>query len=262
MVRVSRSRSREYNGYKISYLELDHKGCTGVSKISARQVANLSSAQAAVLADCSIKGKALQTQVKSMEGIVVPKRMMYRARDSINDDIDGGYAKSFKRLKILLSEFKTKNDTAAIDFEVTSDNHFKRAFISAPYCECVQNYSLSILGVDGAFMKHGKYKETMLSLVGLDGNKNIITYATALCASEDSSNYQWFFNLCKEAGIIFDGTVVFSDRSSGLLSVSASMNDITLIHCTRHIVGNMKSIFKKSLTSLAITKPVSQRLLR
>lgn len=90
----------------------------------------------------------------------------------------------------------------------------------------------------------------MIILLTRDGdNKNVIL-AVGLSPREDKVNYNWFIENCKACDIKFDWIPLFCDRGVALLSTAAVHLDMSMVHCTRHIVGNMKKKFKGTFTSL------------
>ncbi|RLN76194.1 hypothetical protein BBJ28_00018507 [Nothophytophthora sp. Chile5] len=100
-----------------------------------------------------------------------------------------------------------------------------------------------VLGMDGAFMKTPKHGNTMVILVGRNGNNENVVLAVALCPSEDENNCLWFLRNCERAGILLVGIPLFMDRGKGGIAAGTTMG-LQLRFCTRHIIGNMKSKFK------------------
>lgn len=102
------------------------------------------------------------------------------------------------------------------------------------------------MGVDGTFMKHGLYDSTMLLLVG---NNNNVTIAVGLCNSENGQNCAWFIQHCITSGLSQLSIPVFIDRGTSLISALEGAQFLNIFYCTRHILGNVKSIFRGLVTS-------------
>ncbi|DBA01494.1 TPA: hypothetical protein N0F65_005613, partial [Lagenidium giganteum] len=82
-------------------------------------------------------------------------RMAYRARDAIVDEHSKGVVASFKQLASYLGQLTTVNEMFT-DCAFGANGEFDRAFIAHPYFHSHQHYG------DETFMKHSKYKSTML----------------------------------------------------------------------------------------------------
>jgi hypothetical protein len=149
----------------------------------------------------------------------------------------------------LLEEFATKNPTSFTAFEAR-DGKFHRAFLMNPHSGRIQPNCQKIVGTDGAHTKHKLHEGKMLILIARDGdNKNVVLVVT-MRPSEDHGNYNWFIECCKNGGIVFNNVLLFCDRGVALVSTTTSHNDLTLIHCVRHIIGNVKKQYKKTFTTL------------
>ncbi|KAH9112724.1 hypothetical protein LEN26_013233 [Aphanomyces euteiches] len=148
--------------------------------------------------------------------------MMYRAQANIVEENLGDYKENFKKIASLLEEFCMVNPSCHQACDMDHDGCYKRAFISNPYISRHVQHGQRVLGIDGAFMKHGVYSEVMLILVGRTGNNTNIILAVALCPTEDEENWRWFLEHARVAGVKFDGIPGFSDRGHGLLAALES----------------------------------------
>lgn len=172
--------------------------------------------------------------------------MAYRARDAITSELFGDYSDGFEKLPSLLCSFCAQNPTNHSSIDCDDTGRLRRAFLSHPFVIMHQDFGQAVMGLDGAFMKHKVYKETMLVLVGRDGANHNITLAVTLCDVKGKSNCSWFLDNCKIAGIKFDGVPLFSDRGKGIISaVSACATEAVVRFCTRRIIGNIKRSFKQ-----------------
>jgi hypothetical protein len=80
-VRILKSMQRNVHWYFVSSTVLEHNGCTGYKKATRRQVEELQVAVGAVAVSPSTPARVLMDQIKITNGVAVPSRMMYRARD-------------------------------------------------------------------------------------------------------------------------------------------------------------------------------------
>ncbi|KAE9039193.1 hypothetical protein PR001_g7613, partial [Phytophthora rubi] len=234
-------------GFFLSSFNAEHNGCTGVAKATARQVAEMSTAISLVQGDPTISGKQIARQVKAQNGVDIGNRMSYRVRDSIKSSKMGTYEESCQRLPSLLRLFEEVNPGTHTAVELDGDCRFRRAFLSNPDAARHQNKAQRILGFDGSFMKTLNQKNTMLILVGRDGNNKNIVMAVALVPSEDTANCQWFVLNCLMAGIETIGIPFFMDRGKAGIAAATTFG-LQLHFCTRHIAGNMTKKFKALFT--------------
>jgi len=118
----------------------------------------------------------------------------------------------------------------------------------SPIAASAQSFLPRILGTDGAHMKHREYNGIMLILVGRDGNNSNVIMAVALCPTENAENYTWFLQQCVNGGISFENLPLFCDRGGGIFGAAGQLGIRSLVHCTRHLIGNMKNRFKATFS--------------
>ncbi|KAE8901105.1 hypothetical protein PF005_g29806 [Phytophthora fragariae] len=97
-------------------------------------------------------------------------------------------------------------------------------------------------------MKTVGQKNTMLILVGRDGNNNNIVMTVGLVPFENTSDCQWFLLHCMKAGIEMTDVPFFMDRGKAGIAAGSTLG-LQLHFCTRHISGNVKRNFKGRLTA-------------
>jgi hypothetical protein len=194
-----------------------------------------------------VSAKVLMSQVHKIEGVKVSQRMAYRARDAVVEEKSGDYQCSCQELRSLLQNFEEGNPTSRVAYEGDAEQRFKRAFLSHPNAPEMQAADQRILGFDGAFMKTPHHQHQMLILVGRNGNSENTVTAVCLCPSEDADNCKWFFSHCEAAGIEIKGVPLFMDRGKGGIAAGNQLG-FQLRFCTRHIIGNLKEVFKTQLT--------------
>lgn len=80
------------------------------------------------------------------------------------------------------------NPTSRFSFECDESGRFSRAFLPYPFATKHQAHVQGVLDIDGSFMKHQVYQETMPVSVDRDGNNSNIILGVALCEVEDKRN--------------------------------------------------------------------------
>lgn len=146
--------------------------------------------------------------------------MLYRVQEVLLEDTALDYAEGCRRVHSLLALFQRANSTAHITIQYSTDNQFRRAFLSHPGVRVLGDTSQAVLGLDGAFLKHKGADSTMLILVGRNGNLENVILAVAICPSEDEGNCTWFFRYCAAAWISVLCLPVSSDRGKGIITAA------------------------------------------
>ncbi|GMF26198.1 unnamed protein product [Phytophthora lilii] len=253
VVRVCKYKSANLSGhFYVSSFNAEHgPECTGTEAVTTRQVVNhLMNANAALSAVPKLSGPSVRAIVQAQDGITVPSRMAYRAKQEVAGTILKDVVMGIQKLESLLLQFQQLNPSAKLNIEVDQWSHeFKRAFLMLPHAPLLQRHSMRILGLDGLDMAHtSNYQGTFLELVTKDGNNDLCTLAVALCDSKSVENYTWFFRGCLDGGLSLD-VPMFCDRSLALLRAAESFSGASpiLIQCTAHLISTMEETFKTNL---------------
>jgi hypothetical protein len=243
-VTATRSQAANQTGYVISTSSLNHTMCGGRLQIGATQLREYELIRSLVAANSAVSGKVIVQQVKAGIGAVIPLKEAYRGKNLILDDLFGSVEDGFRRLRSLLEIWSVNNPTSVTCSDWNENGEFVRAFVSHPFAYHYAEHGQKVVGIDGAFIKHGKFKSTQLILVGRDGNSMNIVLAVAVCASESEENLLWFFHCCTRAGIRLSEMPIFSDRGSGILAALHTLDWQNVRFCTRHIMQNINKNFK------------------
>ncbi|DAZ93814.1 TPA: hypothetical protein N0F65_008573, partial [Lagenidium giganteum] len=226
--------SAAVHGFRVSSFNGDHTGCVGKARPTCQQVQSL---------DPAIAGRALMLHVQSTRRFGIFQRMAYRARDAIVGEHCEGVVASFKPL----DSAPTVNEMFT-DCAFGANGGFKRAFIAHPYVHSHLQYGHRVLGVDGTFMKHGKYKSTALG--GWPNGR--WQECDVICDGESERNCNRFLQCCRAAGLPLNSLPVFADRGKGLITAVQRLKDnldhhkIQIRFCSRHIVGNVRHRFSNT----------------
>jgi hypothetical protein len=252
IVRVCRFKAKNLAGYYyVSSFNADHgPECTGVEAITTRQVVNhLMSANAALGAVPKLSGSFVRSIVQHQDGIKVPPRMAYRAKQAMAGTIRKDVVSGIQKLESLLVQFQALNPSARLNIDVDSATYeFKRAFLMLPHAPLIQRFSARILGLDGLDMTHtSNYNGSYLELITKDGNNDNYTLAVALCDGKSVDNYSWFFHNCLAGGIALD-VPMFCDRTAEVVAAAETLSGASpiLIQCVSHLIQRMEETFKTS----------------
>ncbi|OWZ19889.1 Mutatorlike Transposase [Phytophthora megakarya] len=205
---VTRSQSKNRQGFFLSSFNAKHNGCTGLPRPTAKQLSSMTSAVACVQSNPSVQGKQLIKQLKTLNGVTMGNRMSYRVRDKIKELVSGNYQESCQRLESTLQLFCELNPGTHMAFEVDSKQHFRRAFLSNPSTAIIHQNSQRVL---------------------------------------DTSECQWFLLNCMRAGIQMSKTPVFMDRGKSGIAAGATFG-LQLHFCTQHIADDLRKKFKGRFT--------------
>ena len=96
--------------------------------------------------------------------------------------------------------------------------------------------------MDGTHMKD-QYRMTILSMVTLDGNNQIIPLSWAIVPAEDYENWRWFLRqVARYIPLDEEDSVIMSDRGKGLV---AAVDEIypQAVHgyCCQHLAENVEA---------------------
>ncbi|KAE9219589.1 hypothetical protein PF004_g13561 [Phytophthora fragariae] len=250
VVRVCKYKSANLSGhFYVSSFNAEHGSeCTGTEAVTTRQVVNhLLSASAALSAVPKLSGPSVRAIVQAQDGILVPNRMAYRAKQEVTGNILKDVVMGIQKLESLLLQFQQLNPSSKLNIEVDQWSHeFKRAFLMLPHAPLLQRHSMRILGVGGLGMAHtSNYQGTFLELVTRDGNNEACTLAVALCDSKSTENYTWFFQGCLDGGLSLD-VPMFCERTPALVRAAESFSGASpiLLQCTAHLISCMEETFK------------------
>jgi hypothetical protein len=118
-----------------------------------------------------------------------------------------------------------------------------RAFWTFELCMEAFKYCCNVLSIDDTFLM-GKYEGTMLIVLGIDADRQLVPLAFAIVEKENNGSWGWFLRLVRRV-VVGPGReiCVISDRHAGILN---DMREVILNHsrvhhhwCTRHLAQNL-----------------------
>ena len=226
---------------------MEHMNCNGEPKISGRMLRKSTGVRRAVIADQNVRGKVLQSHAWLDLNVSAGKRMMFRVRDGIRNDLNCSSSKSYYFLEPWARKFRHLNTQSSCRIEWCANGEFKRLFLMHEAAVHVFKHSAqSLVMEDCAFMKSKTYNGQFMAMSFVDGNLNNVLLAQALTPKEDQENYEWFFNQINshdaELFRILNGFLFthISDRNKGLAAaLGSSYPAANKMSCFKHIVGNI-----------------------
>jgi hypothetical protein len=113
-----------------------------------------------------------------------------------------------------------------------------------------------VLSIDDTFLT-GKYEGTMLFIIGIDADRQLVPLAFAIMEKENSGSWDWFLCLVQRVVVGPRREIcVISGRHAGILNVIREVipNHSRVHHCwyTRHLVQNLikHDVLRRILNSL------------
>jgi hypothetical protein len=131
----------------------------------------------------------------------------------------------------------------------------KRVFWCFSQCVTGFTHYRPIVNVDASFLI-GKYKVTLMVVIGMTAENQLLPLAFALVEGENNESWSWFLRLVRKEVLGPDRSIcMISDRHRGLLNGAKDPIDgyPPLIHrwCSLHFAAN---IWKKQRSKEAITR--------
>ena len=132
---------------------------------------------------------------------VISYAKVWRAKQKVFEIRFGTYEASYDNLPRMLETIVHRNPGSAFDtYSVPSLSGGPSILLRAFFCigACVRAfiYCLPVLCIDGTFLT-GKYKETILTAIGIDCNKQIVHIAFAFVENENTESWYWFLERLK-----------------------------------------------------------------
>jgi len=146
----------------------------------------------------NMKLKALVAYAVEKWGFRLSMDQTYRTNVKAMEKIKGATRDQYKHLRSYAAELieKNKNNTVKIKCDLTPHGPiFERIYVCLEACKSAfATTCRSLIGLDGCFLK-GEYGDQLLSVVGKDGNSQMIPIAYAVVESENYSSWKWFVDL-------------------------------------------------------------------
>ena len=214
-----------------------------------------------------LEPKMIIRHVELKYRFTISYKKAWRAKQRALEIHFGTYEDSYDNLPKMPQTIVQRNHGSAYCVKEIPNNTggpriLQRAFFCLGACVKVFQYCLPVLCIDGTFLT-GKYRGTILTAIGADGNKQLLPVAFAFVESENTESWFWFLQLVKQHVVVNRPDVcLISDRHAGILLAISRLQDAggtstpiwPDVHnrwCVRHMGANFHDHFKnKDLTEL------------
>jgi len=156
---------------------------------------------------------------------------VWRAKQRAFEMRFGTYEASYDNLPSLLATIVQRNQESPCSIKEIPNNSkgpriLQRAFFCLGACVKAFQFCLPILCIDGTCLT-GKYKGTILTGIGVDGNNQLLPVTFAFVESENIESWFWFLKLVKQHVVVGRPNVcLISDRHAEILhAIDRLQND-------------------------------------
>jgi len=146
------------------------------------------------------KAVEIREKVSRKYNIGISRCMAYRAKAMAVDNVDGSFAEQYKRFYDYAHELLRTNPGSTVKLKVNENGRqpmFQRFYACFKACKDSFMSCKPIIGLDGCFLK-GKYGGELLTVVGRDGNDQMLPIAYAVVEVENKDSWTWFLELLIE----------------------------------------------------------------
>jgi len=157
-------------------------------------------------------------------------------------DLDG----SFKGISDYLRKTAEANPGSRVVFEKV-DGNFSRCFIGLEGCRLGLEWCIPIISLDACAIKN-KYHGVIMGATALDGERNMVPLAFAICPIENTENWSWFLTQLRGFFSALSenpsNIAIMSDREKGLeVALLTILPHCITYYCAKHLEKNLKSQF-------------------
>ena len=213
--------------------------------------------QAIIKAQFTLSPAAIQASVMEKWGYEISYKKALDGKHKAFRHLFGDFSQSYTDLPRLFLAIEQANPGCVVIWKTTShsvpnNETFQRVFWAfKPSIEGFANCR-PVLSIDGTHL-YGKYKGTLLIVMGCDGNNQLFPLAFAITEGENIDSWGWFLACIRNRVTQRTGICVISDRHPGIM---AAMSDPHLrwdapyaYHriCMRHLASNFMTRFKDKL---------------
>ncbi len=198
--------------------------------------------------DPSARSKHIATDKYIDRGIRIPYLQGHRAAEYLKTYVYGDPSLSFQKLPGLIKAFNgtakgSRRRTAYTKCEIDPISHrFYRAWVLPIATKEAYLHCRNFVAMDGTHMKD-QYRMTILSMVILDGNNQIIPLSWAIVPIEDCENWRWFLRqVARYVSLDKEDSVIMSDRGKGLVTtVDEIYPQAVHGYCCQHLAENVEA---------------------
>lgn len=120
----------------------------------------------------------------------------FRAKQLALEVLHGTHGDAYKAMPKYCTDIEQTNPNSVVRLDITSENRFRRVFIS--YGACAMGFAncRPLLGLDGTHLKT-TYRGILLSAIGIDAKGQLFPIAYAVVDIENIENWFWMLELLR-----------------------------------------------------------------
>nr|XP_034572551.1 uncharacterized protein LOC117837071 isoform X2 [Setaria viridis] len=194
----------------------------------------------------------------------------YHAKQKTLEMKSGTFEASYDNLPAMLHTICQRNPGSFYDLksypvlQFSGKQVLQRSFLALGPCIQAFRHCRPVICIDGTFLT-GRYKGTILTTIGTDGNNQVLPLAIAFVEKESGDSWYWFLERVKNMIVLdVEGFCLIHDRHKGIIQAIEDLQngsqerfrapiwpDLKSQWCMRHMGANFHNQFKnKTLTKL------------
>ncbi|KAH1215601.1 hypothetical protein GmHk_13G036700 [Glycine max] len=199
----------------------------------------------------SIKIKTLIVDMHQRFGYTVSYKKAWTTKQKSLEMTFGSWEQSYTAQHFVpdtIVKYKTSSSMEE------GDNDLPRVILNHVFWAfnpCIEGfkYCKPLVQVDETFLI-GKYRGTLLTVIGQDGSRNNFSLAFAIVESETKEAWMWFLHYLQRYITPQPNLCIISNRETSLLAalqfecVGWNGPDVSSVYCIRHIASNFNKQFK------------------
>lgn len=198
--------------------------------------------------DPTTKAKHIANNEHIDRGSRIPYLQGHRAAEYLKTHVFGDPSLSFQKIPGLMQAFEgiyigSRCRTAHTKYEIDPITHqFHRAWVLPTATQEAYSHCRNFVAMDGTHMKD-LYRMTILALVTLDGNNQIVPLFRAIVPTEDYENWRWFLRkVARYIPLDEEDSVIMSDRGKGLVTAVDEIYPNALLgYYCQHLAKNVEA---------------------
>ncbi|XP_074337252.1 uncharacterized protein LOC141674443 [Apium graveolens] len=174
----------------------------------------------------------------------------WRSKERALEITRGNATESFTELYSCMYMLFTSNAGSVIELQLTENSCFLYVFVALNFSTKGWKYCTPVVVVNGTFLK-SVYGGTLLVVATEDAGGKIFPLAFAVVDLENNKAWEWFFGKFRKAYGSREDMIIVSDRHESIIKGANKVYpEVPNVFCVFHLLGNMKSKFKKNLKKI------------
>lgn len=227
-----------------------HPGCMGRFRPGFKQILQ-ATREFAVQHTKAVSAKELHAHITHQYGVDVSSGVCYRALEEVAAE-KPTFAESIPLLPSLVEQLRAEDEQGTFSLVQHDDLTFRGVFIMPSGFARLAATCKPVLAIDCAHLRNSWHTGRIMFIVTQDAQRHNVLVALAIVDSENCDNYMWALEQLQQNELLkqyleHPDLTVISDRAKGLISaVQHALPAAAHLHCTRHIIGNVRDHVHKS----------------